>query len=277
MSITKPTLTKPWASDASANMVDPGGANDTGMPSAAKSIPRRWLNWILNKVDAATRYLVARGIPDWDAAEDYTVGDRIQGSNGRTYKCILASHDNNPTNRGWDTYWEEWGHTTTTFGEMFGHLLVDSFPALFTAAFDTQFPISLPISLNGLTATPTPGDVASNTGTVSDVFMFNIGLHNNNYGLRLVAFTVTDCGTPNGYFDVYIRQTARISGGPKIWVQRVADVKKTIFPRAYLHTTGADIDGITTDVYRIDWADSSFADGPHPTINVFILGTPANT
>lgn len=271
MSMNKPTLSKPWSFDDSSNLGDPGGVNDSGLPASAKSIPRKWFNWILNKVDYATRYLVARGIPDWDAAESYTTHDRVQGSNGGTFRAKKDSTDKDPTDQDNAEFWEAWAYTETGFTTAFTSLLTAAFPSLFASAFGTRFPISM----NGLTTGPTSGDVAASVGTVSDVFMFNIGRVSNSYGMRLLSFTVTDCGTPNGYVDVYLKQTARISGGPKIWVQRVADTKKTIFPRAYLHTAGADFDGVPTDVYRIDWADSSFADGPHPTVNVFILGVPA--
>lgn len=93
MSIAKPALKNPWASSGSANIANPGGANETGIPSLAKSIPRRWLNWILNEIDTAARYLVSRGIPDYDALESYSVGDRVQWGAGwnRVYVCVATS------------------------------------------------------------------------------------------------------------------------------------------------------------------------------------------
>lgn len=266
----KPTLSKPWCFDDANNMLDPGGVNDGGLPASAKSIPRRWLNWILNKVDYATRYLMARGIPDWDADEIYTAFDRVQRL-GTTYMARVESTNVDPDGDD-GTNWMLWGFTATSFTTKFIELLGVHFPDAFASAFATQFPISM----NGLTSGPASGDVAATVGTVSDVFGFTIARHSNSYGMRLIACTVTDCGTPNGYFDILVKGTARMSGGPKIWVQRVADTKPTINPRAYLHTYGADIEGVATDVYRIDFSDSSFANGPHPTVNVFILGTPAN-
>lgn len=264
----KPTLSKPWCFDDASNMVDPGGVNDSGLPDSAKSIPRRWLNWILNKVDYATRYLMARGIPDWDASESYTVGDKIQ-NDGHTYTCIKNSTNNEPPNA---EFWEVWAHTATAFAATFSGLLAAAFPGLFSSAFSAQFPISM----NGLTAGPAAGDVAATVGTVSDVQGFTIARYSNNYGLRLISCTVTDCGTPNGYFDILLKGAARIAG-PKGWVVCTRDVLMNINPRVFVQAIGADVGGVATDVIRIDWQNSGFASGPHPTVNIFLLGTPAAT
>jgi hypothetical protein len=113
MSIAKPSLSAPWGSGAPSNLADPGGINDTGMPSGGKSIPRRWLNWILNKTDAQTRYLVGRGVPDYDESENYGVNDITQYiGDGKTYRALHANgpatsvkHPSDPS------YWERWGHT----------------------------------------------------------------------------------------------------------------------------------------------------------------------
>ena len=272
MSISKPTLTKPWASDVSANRADPGGVNDTGIPADGKSIPRKWFNWILNKVDAATRYLVARGIPDWDASESYTTHDRVQGSNGGTFRAKRASTNKDPTDQGNAEFWETWAYTETGFATAFTALLASAFPSLFTSAFATQFPVSM----NGLTTGPANGEVTVTVGTVSNVQGFSIARNNNSYGLRLITLTVTDCGTPNGYFDVLLQGSAR-TAGPKGWVVCTQDVVMNIFPRVFVQALGADVGGVTTDVIRVDWQNSGFANGPHPTVNIFILGTPAAT
>lgn len=272
MSISKPTLTKPWASDVSANRADPGGVNDTGIPADGKSIPRRWLNWVLNKVDAATRYLVARGIPDWDANEVYTENDRVQWTDGNCYRLRMSTATGNDEDPSHVLIWEPWAYSATQFISAFTTLLEEAFPDLFAAAFGTQFPISM----NGLTTGPTSGDVAVTVGTVSNVQGFTIGRVSNRYGMRLIALTVTDCGTPNGYFDVLLQGSARITG-PKGWVVCTQDVVMNIFPRVFVQALGADVGGVTTDVIRVDWQNSGFANGPHPTVNIFILGTPAAT
>jgi hypothetical protein len=115
MSISKPALKDPWASGASGNMANPGGANATGIPyPSGKSIPGRWLNWILNQVDTVGRYLVGRGLPDYDPNERYSVGDRVQwgGGFGRTYVCVVATVGNGTGSNspGSDaSKWAAWG------------------------------------------------------------------------------------------------------------------------------------------------------------------------
>lgn len=93
MSISKPTLTNPWASSGSTNIVNPGGVNETGFPAAGKGPPRRWFNWVMNKVDTAIRYLVGRGLSDFDPNESYSIGDRVQygGAQGLTFVCVTAT------------------------------------------------------------------------------------------------------------------------------------------------------------------------------------------
>lgn len=123
MSIAKPALKNPWASSGSANMADPGGANETGMTSTAASIPRRFLNWILNRIETPVRYLVARGIPDYDANESYSVGDRVQwgGSTGMTFVCIVASvGDGSGSNSpgASPTKWARWARGTPTYNAL---------------------------------------------------------------------------------------------------------------------------------------------------------------
>lgn len=134
MSINKPTLTNPWASSAPGNIASPGSVNETGIPfsDAAKSIPCRWLNWILNKIDTTCRYLVGRGVPDFDASETYRVGDRVQ-FNGSTWVCKLAptSHQS-PIDTD---YWESWGFTDSEFNGKFSDLFVPLFTTSFAAAF----------------------------------------------------------------------------------------------------------------------------------------------
>lgn len=272
MSITKPTLSKPWASDVSANISDPGGGNDTGMPANAKSIPRKWLNWILNKVDYATRYLMARGIPDWDAAEVYTQNDRVQWTDGNCYRLRLSTATGNAEDPSHVLIWEPWAYSATQFISAFGTLLTSAFPDLFAAAFGTRFPISM----NSLTGPPDSGTVTASYGTVSGVQMFNIDQYSNSFGLRMLCATISDCGNPNGYLDMRVSGNARITS-PKAWVAPISDVRMDINPHVYVYATGTEFNGTTVDVIRIDWNNSGFGNGPHPTVNIFILGAPISS
>jgi hypothetical protein len=141
MSIEKPALTNPWASGAPGNIANPGGANDTGMPYPnSKSIPGRWLNWILNKVDTATRYLMARGIPDYDPEEAYTPGDHVfDPDDSFTYECRVATTGFSPHEDINATKWILWGYTETAATELWENLFGVHFPLSFASAFASAF------------------------------------------------------------------------------------------------------------------------------------------
>lgn len=113
MSIAKPPLSNVWGDAAPSGptgIEDPGGVKDTGWTAASACPPFSWMNWILNKLDVGVRYLLARGIPDYDASELYNAGDIVQHS-GVTYRAISAGPFGvAPPNV---TYWEPWGHSDT--------------------------------------------------------------------------------------------------------------------------------------------------------------------
>jgi hypothetical protein len=120
VSISKPALKTPWASSGSGNMEDPGGINETGYTVTDKGPPRKWFNWILNKIETPLRYLLARGIPDYDPLESYSVGDRIQwgGALGMTFVCIVANVGtgdgaNNPDQT--PSNWARWARGLQTY------------------------------------------------------------------------------------------------------------------------------------------------------------------
>jgi hypothetical protein len=77
-----------WAAGVGAPVIEPpygvqqNGWSDTSRP------PFQWFNWLLNKLDAWSLYLRARGIPDYDAAEIYSPGDVCQWTDGLTYRRI---------------------------------------------------------------------------------------------------------------------------------------------------------------------------------------------
>lgn len=114
MSISKPTLTDIWAEATPANIVDPGALNGTGWTAASAAPPFRWMNWILNKIEKSVRYLLARGIPDYDAGETYRAGDRVQytvGGNLYTFVCIQANSPSTPKDPTYGSYWAIWALT----------------------------------------------------------------------------------------------------------------------------------------------------------------------
>jgi hypothetical protein len=112
MSISKPSLSETWASTPTAGDVqEPAdGIKLSGWTADSHCPPYQWFNWLLNKLDTGVRYLLARGIPDYDVLETYSVGDRVQASDGQTYKCIQANTPaaaKSPATQR--AYWTRWG------------------------------------------------------------------------------------------------------------------------------------------------------------------------
>jgi hypothetical protein len=245
MSIVKTTLSAPWGSGAPSNLADPGGINDGGMPSGAKSIPRRWLNWILNKVDTQVRYLLGRGVPDYDSWESYSVGDRMQCNDGvglNTYKCIVASvgdgtGGNSPVTA--PTYWIKWGFTA---GEI----------ASWTAAITT------------ITVTPASSGDAGTTGnaTVLSIPFSASG----GPGFKLLAFKQSDVVlSGGGLLDVALTGAAAFSAIHTIAASGMDDYSYNA-SSPVCKQTGANAFRITIP--------AGYALGSHPSIAVQVIGLP---
>lgn len=110
MAITKPPVLPPWADTAAnpADIVQPSNAEiSAGWPQSATPPSRQRFNWILNFCANAVRYLVRRGIADYDAAETYAVDDIVRGDvNGLIYRSLQANNINHPPSTSptwWDT------------------------------------------------------------------------------------------------------------------------------------------------------------------------------
>lgn len=83
MSITKPTwVQRIWAGlAAGGDVVEPPDVlKDAGWTATSAAPPYQYVNWLLNKVHAISRYLASRGIPDYDSGETYIAGDVVQWS-----------------------------------------------------------------------------------------------------------------------------------------------------------------------------------------------------
>jgi hypothetical protein len=85
------------------------------------------MNWILNKCDAAARYIMAAGISAYDANEDYVVGDTVRApTDGKCYECILANgHAAAKEPHVNPTYWSRWGHTDDDINKLLPVVAVD--------------------------------------------------------------------------------------------------------------------------------------------------------
>jgi hypothetical protein len=107
---TKPTVTPAWGelNQTAADMVKPSDAAiQAGWPESSSAPVRQYWNWVLNYVDNGLRYLMQRGLVDWDAAETYSVGSRCIGDDGNTYVSLIASNINNAPSAS-PTDWAPW-------------------------------------------------------------------------------------------------------------------------------------------------------------------------
>jgi len=105
MSITKPAVLPPWAESGDA--VQPTNAEiQAGWPAGSTPPSRQRFNWILNYCMNGVRYLVRRGVADWDSAETYAIGDRVIGPTGSTYEALTANTNKTPASNPSD--WALW-------------------------------------------------------------------------------------------------------------------------------------------------------------------------
>ena len=299
MSISKPTLTAVWGSSGSGNIADPGGVNATGIPSGAKSIPRRWLNWVLNKIELPIRYLIARGISDWDASESYSVGDRVQYGDGskHTYVCIQDNTDTVPSNV---SYWDRWAFTITELPALAPlahgihdysyavsyvvgdrclyqgstYVCIQATGANINPGQDTNHVYwqrwgytadELTSRLGALTIQPTNGDVTATVGTVSEVNMLHIGGQYGGPGMKMLRLRVTDCGTPAGWFSITLSNTATFTGVIMGFVGGSTDISHNVMP------TVVQVAG---NVIEVHFGGTGYVVGAHPTIDVLLFGMP---
>jgi len=106
---TKPTVLPAWGESAGgADVLQPSNAEiQAGWPLTNVPPSRKRFNWILKYLAQGVRYLMQMGIPLWDAAEDYPVNARVMGSNGKTYRALQTSINQDPTTA--TAYWALWG------------------------------------------------------------------------------------------------------------------------------------------------------------------------
>ena len=112
---TKPTVLPAWGESAGgADVLQPSNAEiQAGWPLSNVPPSRKRFNWILKYLAQGMRYMMQRGIPEWDATEDYRINDRVMGSDGKTYKCIQAGVNKDPTTQ--TAYWTRWGFTLAEY------------------------------------------------------------------------------------------------------------------------------------------------------------------
>lgn len=263
MSIEKPTLRPPWSSAVPANMADPGGVAPNGIPPEGKSIPRRWLNWILNQIDSGVRFIMARGISDYEATETYRSGDKVQYG-GTTYTCISGTDITGVLPTVTES-WQRWGYTAAEFANAFASALTAAFPTLLADQHPDVFDARLALR----TATPSSGDIVAGVGVVSSRMMLEVpyvgGAGN---GIKFIKCRITDCGTPAGWFSVTLSGAAAMNGTISAFVNGSTDISHNVVPTVVQPTS---------NVIEIHFGGTGYVDGPHPTIDLLMIGWPPTT
>lgn len=148
MAITKPPVLPSWAE--AGDKVQPSNAEiQAGWPLSSIPPSRQRFNWLLNFLANGIRYFSRRGLPDYDAAEIYMIGDRIIGDDGKTYRSLV---DNNTgqTPSAQPTKWEEWAPSLSRLADL---LQKQTYTAFTTAGAAPNF-----------TLTPTPAITAYAAG-----------------------------------------------------------------------------------------------------------------
>lgn len=144
MALTKPPVLPAWAE--AGDRVQPSNAEiQAGWPLSNVPPSRQRFNWLLNYLANGIRYFSRRGLPDYDAAETYMIGDRIIGDDGKTYRSLI---DNNigQTPSAQPTKWEEWAPSLSRLADL---LQKQTYTAFTTAGAAPNF-----------TLTPTPAITA---------------------------------------------------------------------------------------------------------------------
>lgn len=108
----KPPVGPAWGETAGpGNIVTPDPAFvAAGWPLSGTPPSRQRFNWALNWCANAIRYIMQRGLPDYDAAETYRTGSIILGSDNAAYKSLADGNvGNDPTTS--PASWVRWGLT----------------------------------------------------------------------------------------------------------------------------------------------------------------------
>jgi hypothetical protein len=235
MAIAQPTREIPWANTtASPDIAEPSdGQKLAGWPGTPA--PRYdWFNWILRQAARWVCYLRARGIPDYDAAESYTIGDRVQ-YDGDTFRCIQAGVGVATSNAA---YWEPWGYSESGLDDTLG--------------------AKSPSPVSAITVQPTSGG----TATVASCCMFTIPGHGHGTGYKVLAIEITDMITTGAYFDITIGSAAAFTYAV-VQVTPTGDVDPangvTVVERQSAGT------------WRV-YVQTNYNNGDHPGFNVTFTG-----
>jgi hypothetical protein len=91
---SKPAVGPAWAETAGGGDLTAPSAGyvQAGWPLSNTPPARQYFNWILNWVANGVRYFMQRGVPDYDAAETYSINATVLGPDGLLYASITNSN-----------------------------------------------------------------------------------------------------------------------------------------------------------------------------------------
>ncbi len=124
----KPAVRDAWAdSAASGDITDPGNSFvAAGWLSSTTPPARQYWNWALNYPSEGVRYLMQRGVVDWDTLETYAVGAVVRYTDGNLYQSLSASNIGNIPASG-SAYWGPLTTITPTAGDNTGNVATTAF------------------------------------------------------------------------------------------------------------------------------------------------------
>lgn len=94
--ITKPDVTKIWASTPGAAVAPPDAKITSGW--GLEMMPAEWENFLQNRTDLMLNHISQRGIAEWDAITEYQANKSyVTGSNGVVYLALTTHQNINPT------------------------------------------------------------------------------------------------------------------------------------------------------------------------------------
>ena len=113
MAIEKPSPIQVWAGDADpADIAEPsGGQQLAGFTPTIAAPPMQWVNWILKQATGIASYMMAKGVPDYDADEVYSGGDTVRWTDGLIYEHKDIGNTTGiapPRANTWDLFGATW-------------------------------------------------------------------------------------------------------------------------------------------------------------------------
>lgn len=138
-----------WAE--AGDRVQPSDAEiQEGWPLSPVPPSRQRFNWLLNFLANGVRYLMQRGIAEWNEDEDYPISGRVQHA-GLTW---VALDDNLGIEPGTDPLiWERWGFSASELISLFDPITPDNINGRVGINDDTP---SVTLDINGTDAIRVP-------------------------------------------------------------------------------------------------------------------------